>query len=69
MAVARLKRDAESLKYFISFILTYKVIKKTALLRGTSNKFGTGHKLNFQPRNPAWDKFAAINNEDGCGMA
>ena len=54
-------------KCFISFILTYKVRKKTALLRCTANKVGTDHKLYFQPKNPARAKLAAINNRNGCG--
>ena len=34
-------------KCFISLILSYKVRKKTALLRYTANQVGTGHKLHF----------------------
>ena len=36
-------------KYFISFIIIFKVRKNTALLRCTANQVGTGHKLHFQP--------------------
>ena len=49
-------------QYFISLILSYKVRKNTALLRCTANQVGKGHKLHFQPKNPAWTKLAAINN-------
>ena len=56
-------------KYFISFILSYKVRKKTALLCCTANQAGTGHKLHFQPKNPARAKLAPINNKNGCGRA
>ena len=56
-------------KYFISLILTYKVRKKTALLRCNANQVSTGHKLHFQPKNPARAKLAAINNKNGCGRA
>ena len=43
--------------------------KKTALIRCTANQAGTGHKLHFQPKNPARAKLAAINNKNGCGTA
>ena len=56
-------------KYLISLILSCMVIKKTDLLRFTANQFGTGHKLHFQPKNPARAKLAAINNKNGCGTA
>ena len=56
-------------KYFISLILSYKVRKNTYLLHCTVNQAGTGHKLHFQPKHPAWDKLAAINNINGCGAA
>ena len=55
--------------FFISFILSYKVRKTTTLLRYNTNQSGTGHKLHFQPKNPAWAKLAAINNKNGCGTA
>ena len=54
---------------FKSFILTYKVRKNTAFLHCIANQAGTGYKLNFQPKNPAWAKLAAINNKNGCGTA
>ena len=41
----------------------------TALLRCTANQAGTGHKLHFQPKNPARAKLSAINNKNGCGTA
>ena len=44
-------------------------MKNTAMLRCTANQAGTGHKLNFQPKNPDMAKLAAINNKNGCGMA
>ena len=47
----------------------YKVMKNIALLRCTANKVGTGHKLHFQPKNPARAKLVAINNKNGCGPA
>ena len=56
-------------QYFISFILSYKVSKKTAFLCCTTNQAGTGHKLHFQPKHPARAKLAPINNKNGCGMA
>ena len=56
-------------KSFISLILSYRVRKKTALLRCTANQAGTGHKLHFQPKHPAWSKLAAINNKNGRGTA
>ena len=43
--------------------------KNTALLRCTANQDGTGHKLHFQPKNPAWAKLAAINNKNCRGTA
>ena len=52
---------------FISFIISYKVRKKTYLLRCTTNQVGTGYKLHFQPKNPARAKLAAINNKNDCG--
>ena len=30
------------------------------------NIVGTGHKIHFQPKNPARAKLAAINNKNGC---
>ena len=30
---------------------------------------GIGHKLHFQPKNPAKAKLAAIHNKNGCGRA
>ena len=54
---------------FISLILIYRVRKNTAFLRCIANQFGTGHKLHFQPKNPARAKLAAINNKNGCGTA
>ena len=59
----------QCMKYFISFILSYKARKKTALLRFTTNEVGTGHKLHFQAKIPARAKLAAINNKIGCGTA
>ena len=56
-------------KCFISLILSYKSRKKTSLIRCTTKEVGTGHKLNFQPKNPARAKLAAINNKNGCGTA
>ena len=56
-------------KCCISFILTYKVRKNTALLCCTVNQVGTGHKLHFQPKHPSWAILAAINNKNGCGTA
>ena len=56
-------------KYFISLILSYKVRKNTSLLHCTANQVGTGQKLHFQPKNPAWAKLAAIINKNGCGTA
>ena len=56
-------------KCFISLILAYNIIKKTALLCCTANQAGTGHKLHFQPKNQARAKLAAINNKKGCGRA
>ena len=53
--------------YFISLIVTYKVMKMTALLRCTANQAGTGHKLYFQPKYTAMAKLAAINNKNGYG--
>ena len=44
-------------------------MKNIALLCRTANQAGTGHKLHFQPKNPARAKLAAINNKNGCGMA
>ena len=38
-------------------------MKKTALLRCTSNQAGTGHKLHFQPKHPDRVKLAVINNK------
>ena len=46
---------------FISLILSYKIRKKKALLRCTTNLASTGHKLHFQPKHLAWAKLAAIN--------
>ena len=63
MAVARLSCDGDSFGCVLSFIITYKVMKKTALLRCTANQAGTDHKLHFQPKNPVRDKLAAINNK------
>ena len=54
---------------FISLILLQKVRKKTALLRCIFYNSGTGHMINFQPKNPAGAKLAAINNKNCCGMA
>ena len=54
---------------FISLILTYKVMKKTAVLCCTANQVGTGHKLHFQFKSPAMGKFAAINNKNVRGTA
>ena len=54
---------------FISLIISYKVRKITALIRCTSKQVDTGHKLHFQPKNPARAKLAAINNKNGCGTA
>ena len=45
------------------------VSKNTALIRCTANQVCTGHKLHFQPKNPASDKLAAIKNRNGCGTA
>ena len=56
-------------EFFMSLILSYEFRKKTTLLRCTANQAGTGHKLHFQPKNPAWAKLAAINNKNGCGTA
>ena len=56
-------------KYFISSILSYNIIKKTALLCCTANQVGTDHKLHFQPKHPATAKLAAIINQNGCGTA
>ena len=56
-------------KCFMSLILSYKVRKNTALLCCNTNQAGTGHKLHFQPNNPARAKLAAINNKNGCGRA
>ena len=56
-------------KYFISFILTYNIRKKTALLRCTVKQADTGHKLHFQPKHLARAKLTAINNKNGCGTA
>ena len=56
-------------KYFISFILSYKVSKKTDYLYCTVNQVILGHKLNFEPKHPAWAALTAINNKNGCGMA
>ena len=55
----------------VSYHLYYHISsgKKTALLRCTSNHISTGHKLQFQPKNPARAKLAAINNKNGCGTA
>ena len=33
------------------------------MLRYTANQSGTGHKLHFQPKHPAWAKLAAIDNK------
>ena len=44
-------------------------MKKTALIRCTANQADTGHKLDFQPKNPVKAKLAAINNKNGYGMA
>ena len=57
------------LKCFISLIISYKVNRKIYLIRCTTNQVGTGHKLVFQPKNPVWAKWAAINNKHGCGTA
>ena len=56
-------------KCFISLIQPFKIRKKIDLLRCTTNQAGTGHKLNFQPKNPDRAKLAAINNKKGCGTA
>ena len=56
-------------KCYISLLLSYMIRKKTALLRCTANQVGTGHKLHFQPKNPAWAKLAAINNNNVCCTA
>ena len=45
------------------------VNKNTAFLCFTENHVGTGHKLHFQPKNPARAKLAAIENKNGCGTA
>ena len=50
-------------------IVTFKVRKKTDLLRCTANQAGIGNKLNFQPKNPARAKLAAVNNKNDCGTA
>ena len=39
------------------------------MIRCTANQVGTGHKVNFYPKNPARAKLAAINNKNGCGTA
>ena len=54
---------------FISLIISYKVRKKKALLCCTANQAGIGHKLRFQPKNPARANLAAINNYNGCDRA
>ena len=48
---------------FISIILSYNIRKKTAFIRCTANQAGTGHKLHFQPKNPARAKLATCNNK------
>ena len=50
-------------KCFISFILSFKVSKKTYLLRCTTDRVGTGHKLHFQPKNPPWAKLAVFSKQ------
>ena len=67
MAVAGLRCNTDSFGCVLSFILTYKVRKNTALLCCTTNQVGTDHKLQFQPKHPARAKLAAINNNNGCG--
>ena len=69
MAVARLCMLQTYSKYIILLILSYKVMKKRALLCCTANQVGTGHKLHFQSKHPARTELAAINNKKGCGMA
>ena len=59
----------EFCKYFISFIISKKIRKKTYLLHCTSNQVGTDHKLHFQPKNQARVKLAEINNKNACGTA
>ena len=56
-------------KCFISLVISYKVSKKKYLLCCTSNQASTGHKLHFQPKNPARAKLTAINNKNGFGTA
>ena len=55
--------------YMLVSMIWYKVRKKTAVLCCTANQDGTGHKLHFQPKHPAWAKLAAIRNKNGCGTA
>ena len=56
-------------KCFLSLILSYKIMKKRALLCCTANQVGTVHKLHFQPKHPVRAKLAAINNKNDCGTA
>ena len=56
-------------KCFISWILPYKVSKKTDVLRCTANQAGTEHKLHFEPKHSARAKLAPISNKNGCGRA
>ena len=44
-------------------------MKNTAMHPCTANQFGTGLKLHFQPKHPAWAKLDTINNKNGCSMA
>ena len=59
-------------KYFISFIFTNKIRKKTDLLNCTSDQVGTCQKLHFQTKNPTRAKLAVVNNKNwlwhGWGM-
>ena len=56
-------------KIFISVILSYKISKNIVFLRCTAKQVGTGHKVYFQPKNPARAKLAVINNKNVCGTA
>ena len=67
MAVERLRCDADSLEVFHIIDNIIWGQGNTALLHCTANQADTGHKLHFQPRNPARAKFTAINNKNGCG--
>ena len=55
--------------YFLSLILSYKVSKKTDLLRCTANQVGTGRNIHYQPKHPARTKLAAFNIKNGCFTA